>query len=323
MTGCLNAILLILGTRPAVERVAARAQLRLGSPCLPPSTRMGSGGPMARGSPQARRARTGLPRPCVGPRQSISPARRMMRAPSDATIRSYRYRLPAFRDVRCGARLGREPSGRSACDRRLHRASVVTRRAAWARTSRHGGRARSDGAWAVSEPFTDSPGSPTRRTRTVSAMRWRAHADGSAERAAMRPRPSPPTTSNGSSADIPTGTHAGRRDRAMLLVGFMFALSRSELVALDVDDVSFVTHGLLVGVTTRRADIDVRYTVPVANHEDRALCAGRALRAWLGHAYIDAGPVFRRVMRGDRLTTPGWAIEASLLFSRSTPRRQG
>lgn len=101
---------------------------------------------------------------------------------------------------------------------------------------------------------------------------------------------------------IPSTTHAGRRDRAMLLVGFMFALSRSELVALDVDDVGFVTGGILLCVTTRRPDMDVRHTIPVANHQDRALCAGRALRAWLGHAYIDAGPVFRRVMRGDRLT---------------------
>lgn len=101
---------------------------------------------------------------------------------------------------------------------------------------------------------------------------------------------------------IPTSTHAGRRDRAMLLVGFMSALARSELVALDIEDVRFVANGILLCVPTRRPGTDVVHTVPVANHQDRAMCAVRALRAWLGHADIDAGPVFRRVRRGDRVT---------------------
>ena len=38
---------------------------------------------------------------------------------------------------------------------------------------------------------------------------------------------------------IDTATLAGRRDRALLLLGFAAALRRSELVALDVEDLEF------------------------------------------------------------------------------------
>ena len=47
---------------------------------------------------------------------------------------------------------------------------------------------------------------------------------------------------------------AGRRDRALLLIGFAGALRRSELVGLDIDDVIEVPNGLTI--TLRRSKTD-------------------------------------------------------------------
>ena len=49
-------------------------------------------------------------------------------------------------------------------------------------------------------------------------------------------------------------TVAGKRDRALLLLGFAAALRRSELVGLDIGDVETVDHGLFVHVRRSKTD---------------------------------------------------------------------
>ena len=54
---------------------------------------------------------------------------------------------------------------------------------------------------------------------------------------------------------VPLGTSLGDvRDRALLLIGFAGALRRSELVALDVDDITEDDEGLVV--VLRRSKVD-------------------------------------------------------------------
>lgn len=101
---------------------------------------------------------------------------------------------------------------------------------------------------------------------------------------------------------IPDGTHAGRRDRAMLLTGLAGALRRSELVALDVDDLRFVPEGLLLSIRSSKTDQEGEgETLAIALGDSPALCAVRALRTWLTEAAITEGPVFRRVRAGDHV----------------------
>ena len=103
---------------------------------------------------------------------------------------------------------------------------------------------------------------------------------------------------------IKQDTLAGRRDRALLLLGFGAALRRSELVALDVEDLTFdLRRGLLVTIRASKTDQEqagTQVAVPYARTRDR--CAVRALQAWLAAAAIHRGPVFRQMRRGDTLT---------------------
>ena len=85
-------------------------------------------------------------------------------------------------------------------------------------------------------------------------------------------------------------TRAGGRDRALLLVGLGAALRPSELVGLDVADVTSTRNGLRIA-TDRRV-----VTIPPGSAPD--LCAVRAWRAWRP---LNPGPAFRAVSASDRV----------------------
>lgn len=90
----------------------------------------------------------------------------------------------------------------------------------------------------------------------------------------------------------------GKRDRALLLVGFAAALRRSELVGLDAGDVDFTDEGLIV--TLRRSKTDQegagqRIGVPYGSTP--ATCPVRSLKAWMDAAGIASGPIFRPTRR--------------------------
>jgi len=87
----------------------------------------------------------------------------------------------------------------------------------------------------------------------------------------------------------------GLRDRALILVGFAGAFRRSELVALLYEDLSFVKEGMML--TIRRSKTDQRgegrkIAIPFARSH---ACPVKALAAWLDHARIDSGALFRFV----------------------------
>ena len=91
----------------------------------------------------------------------------------------------------------------------------------------------------------------------------------------------------------------GRRDRALILVGYVGAFRRSELVALNADDLESRPEGLLVRVRRSKVDQDGHgrhKTLPHA-HERPELCPVRAVRAWQQTAGIFDGPLWRAVHR--------------------------
>ena len=95
-------------------------------------------------------------------------------------------------------------------------------------------------------------------------------------------------------------TMVGRRDRALLLLGFAAALRRSELVALDVADIERQPEGILVHIRRSKTDQEgAGQTIAVPR--GIKLRPVEALDAWLVAAGIAAGPIFRPVNKGGRV----------------------
>jgi len=86
------------------------------------------------------------------------------------------------------------------------------------------------------------------------------------------------------------------RDRALLLVGFAAGLRRSELVALDIEDLEETAEGLILTVRRSKTDQDSRgrRLGILRGHRHDTDPVG-ALRAWLTAAAIVSGPIFRPI----------------------------
>jgi integrase len=94
----------------------------------------------------------------------------------------------------------------------------------------------------------------------------------------------------------------GIRDRALLLIGFAGAFRRSELVALDLEDVQFTGDGLVILLRRSKTDQEGagrRVGLPYGSNPDT--CPVRALRAWIEASGIDAGPLFRSITRHGKI----------------------
>jgi len=116
----------------------------------------------------------------------------------------------------------------------------------------------------------------------------------------------------------------GVRDRALLLVGFAGAFRRSELVSLDVADVSFSGDGLVV--TLRRGKTDqegVGRKVGLPFGSNPLTCPVRSLRAWLDMAGIVSGPIFRRVDRHGNVSSVRLTDQSVALIVKRCARAAG
>jgi site-specific recombinase XerD len=94
----------------------------------------------------------------------------------------------------------------------------------------------------------------------------------------------------------------GKRDRAILALGFAGAFRRSELAELCVADLKFDRHGHLT-CRLRKSKMDQfgkGFEKPILNGQQ--LKAVDLLKHWLAEAGIDSGPVFRRIDWGGAAT---------------------
>ena len=94
-------------------------------------------------------------------------------------------------------------------------------------------------------------------------------------------------------------TLAGARDRALFLVGFAGALRRSELVGMNVADITWTEDGLVLLITRSKTDAEgAGARIGINCGKAIETCPVSALLDWLTMAGIDDGPVFRKVNRG-------------------------
>lgn len=101
---------------------------------------------------------------------------------------------------------------------------------------------------------------------------------------------------------LPEPDLAGIRDRALLLVGFVAALRRSELAALTVDQVTDHPNGLVLTLPRSKTNPTGGHVelvvLPRASNPDR--CPVTALTHWLTAAAITEGAVFRAVGKNNQ-----------------------
>lgn len=90
----------------------------------------------------------------------------------------------------------------------------------------------------------------------------------------------------------------GRRDRALLLLGFTGGFRRSELVNLDVEDIAFKAEGMVVTITRSKTDQTGKgRTIGIGYGADEATCPVTAVRRWIAASVIKTGPLLRGVDR--------------------------
>lgn len=96
-------------------------------------------------------------------------------------------------------------------------------------------------------------------------------------------------------------TLSGLRDRAVLLIGFCGALRRSDLVNLDVEDISKADEGIVILIRKGKTDQKrIGRKVGILFGKDPETCPVRALCLWLDAAMIEEGPAFRAVTKFQR-----------------------
>jgi site-specific recombinase XerD len=93
----------------------------------------------------------------------------------------------------------------------------------------------------------------------------------------------------------------GLRDRALLSFGFASAMRRSEIVALMVEDLTWVDDGVRVLIRKSKTDQEGQGQ-EIAVPRGLKLCPVAALQAWLAAASISSGPVFRAVALGGEVS---------------------
>ena len=94
----------------------------------------------------------------------------------------------------------------------------------------------------------------------------------------------------------PADTLQGKRDRALLLLGFAGAFRRSELVALQVADLAYEPDGMRVLIRRSKADQEGQGQ-EIAIPRGTKLRPVVAVQEWLAAAGITAGSVFRGINR--------------------------
>ncbi|MBS0324106.1 MAG: site-specific integrase [Proteobacteria bacterium] len=119
-----------------------------------------------------------------------------------------------------------------------------------------------------------------------------------------------------------TGTK-GLRDRTLLLLGFAAALRRSELVALDVPDIEFVKEGLVLH--QRRSKVDQmgmgrKIGVPWGR---TAACPVKAVHAWIEHAQISDGAMFRPITKAGTIGSERLTAQSVALIVKEYARAAG
>lgn len=124
---------------------------------------------------------------------------------------------------------------------------------------------------------------------------------------------------------IAPDTNMGRRDAALLLCGYAAALREDSLVSLDLEDLRVkAKHIDLVLRREKTSQTGQPRSVPIVPAPPESpVCPIRALKSWVAGAGLKSGPLFRRMTRGDRVTSDRLGPEAVAAIVRARVRAAG
>jgi integrase len=115
----------------------------------------------------------------------------------------------------------------------------------------------------------------------------------------------------------------GRRDKALLLLGFAGGFRRSELVGIDHDHIQHVRQGIVVTLPRSKTDQEGRgRTVGIPFGRGRH-CPVTAVEAWLEIAGIKSGPVFRPINKHNHIAADRLSGEAVSILVKDAVRLAG
>jgi site-specific recombinase XerD len=93
------------------------------------------------------------------------------------------------------------------------------------------------------------------------------------------------------------------RDRSIILIGFSGGFRRNELVSLDCEDLDFVTEGLKINIKRSKTDqFGEGLTKAIPYFDSSQYCPVVSLKKWVEISRIKSGPVFRRFVKGSKLS---------------------
>jgi integrase len=106
-------------------------------------------------------------------------------------------------------------------------------------------------------------------------------------------------------------TLTGRRDKAILLLGFGGAMRRSEITRLKIEDFQSDTRGAIVDLGKTKTDQDGEDSkVAIPKAKNPKYCPIIALKSWLSVSGITDGQVFRAINKHGAISKTGMSTQS-------------
>jgi len=114
------------------------------------------------------------------------------------------------------------------------------------------------------------------------------------------------------------------RDKALILLGFAGAFRRSELVRIQMDELTFSPEGMTIFIPHAKGDqLGHGATIAIPYAPEEEICAVRAVEQWILTAQIQHGPLFRGFKRNKELREEQLSDKAVALIVKKYVRMAG
>jgi len=93
------------------------------------------------------------------------------------------------------------------------------------------------------------------------------------------------------------------RDRSIILIGFSGGFRRNEIVSLNFEDLDFVEEGLKIQIRRSKTDqFGEGFVKALPYFDNSKYCPVISLKNWIEISKIETGPLFRRFIKGSKLS---------------------